>query len=377
MFQGDPLSPTVFLMVFNPVLLQLKNLQDKFGYKLHIEDKTIPFITLPYADDFCQITTNSRSHQNIINSFHCNVTSMGMRLKPSKCRSNSICSGRAKDVAFYIGDKRVSLIRDEEQKFLGRVMFFTGKSEETFKLLKDTFVEALGHIEASLVRTEYKLWILKNYLIPSKRFLLTVHTLPTTHLKKLDTLVDKWTKHWAGLPRSATNAIIHMKEGLDIPNVSEVYIEAHNTSLARTRPQGDMIINHVIDHTLHREERYSHRKCNTTEAEKVYRETLHSITLHGEIPTFLGEDANILKHRFTKEVRKKVQVSTRNTAQEKHHNHVKDLQVQGNLFSIAAAEKEDMLWKSSMYQLKSGTLKFMLNASIDTLPTPANLKRWK
>ena len=30
-----------------------------------------------------------------------------------------------------------------------------------------------------------------------------------------------------------------------------------------------------------------------------------------------------------------------------------------------------------MFQLKSGTLKFMINASIDTLPTPANLKRWK
>ena len=30
-----------------------------------------------------------------------------------------------------------------------------------------------------------------------------------------------------------------------------------------------------------------------------------------------------------------------------------------------------------MFQLKSGTLKFMINASIDTLPTPANLRRWK
>ena len=83
---------------------------------------------------------------------------------------------------------------------MGRVLFFKGKSEETFKLVKDIFSEALEHIEASLVRREYKLWILKNYLIPSKRFLLTVHTLPVTHLKKLDTLVDKWTKHWAGVP---------------------------------------------------------------------------------------------------------------------------------------------------------------------------------
>ena len=30
-----------------------------------------------------------------------------------------------------------------------------------------------------------------------------------------------------------------------------------------------------------------------------------------------------------------------------------------------------------MYNLKKGTLKFLLNASIDTLPTLANLKRWK
>jgi hypothetical protein len=56
---------------------------------------------------------------------------------------------------------------------------------------------------------------------------------------------------------------------------------------------------------------------------------------------------------------------------------VSGLKVQGNFLSLAAAEKEDVLWKSSMFQLKSGTLKFMMNASIDTLPTPANFKRWK
>ena len=32
-FQGDLLSPTIFLMVFNPVLLKLKNMEDKLGYK--------------------------------------------------------------------------------------------------------------------------------------------------------------------------------------------------------------------------------------------------------------------------------------------------------------------------------------------------------
>ena len=51
-FQGDPLSPIIFLLVFNPILQFLQE-NSNFGYKL--QDKS--FITLPFADDFCLITT--------------------------------------------------------------------------------------------------------------------------------------------------------------------------------------------------------------------------------------------------------------------------------------------------------------------------------
>ncbi len=376
-FQGDPLSPTIFLMVFNPVLLKLKNMEEKFGYKLHSDDKSTSIITLPYADDFCLITFNKRSHQNIINDIFSNINSMGMKLKPSKCRSFSISAGKAQDIPFHIGHNRIPSIRDEEQKFLGCLLFFNGKSEETFKLVYDTLKEALERIESSLIRKEYKLWILKNYLIPSKRFLLTVHTLPQTHLSKLDTFVDKFTKKWAGLPKSATNAVIHMKEALDIPAISAVYMEAHNTSHARTRLQGDSIINTVLDHTLQREASYTHTQHTTTGAEKVFRETLHLNTVAGEIPTFTGEKAKQRTYQFNKKIRTQVRNVTRLGIQERLKSHVESLQVQGSLLALAAKEKEDLLWKSTMFQLKSGTLKFMLNASIDTLPTPANLRRWK
>ena len=43
----------------------------------------------------------------------------------------------------------------------------------------------------------------------------------------------------------------------------------------------------------------------------------------------------------------------------------------------AAAESTDFTWKSFVYDLRKGTLKFLANAHIDTLPTAANLKRWK
>ena len=56
--------------------------------------------------------------------------------------------------------------------------------------------------------------------------------------------------------------------------------------------------------------------------------------------------------------------------------HLKSLVVQGQYLALAAAQKQDVIWKSFMFNMKQGTLKFLLNASIDMLPTAANLKRW-
>ena len=39
-------------------------------------------------------------------------------------------------------------------------------------------------------------------------------------------------------------------------------------------------------------------------------------------------------------------------------------------------QNTDSTWKSFMYNLPRGTMKFVLNASLDTLPTLANLSQW-
>ena len=56
---------------------------------------------------------------------------------------------------------------------------------------------------------------------------------------------------------------------------------------------------------------------------------------------------------------------------------LKSLAVQGKNLELAAAAKTDFIWKSYLYNMKAGTMKFLLNAAIDTLPTAANLQRWK
>ena len=127
-------------------------------------------------------------------------------------------------------------------------------------LIEKTVKELLEQIQKSEVRTMYKLLIYINYLLPSKRFILTVHNLTSTSLTKLDRLTDKYVKKWSGLPPSATNAILHMPEGLNVRSISELYRETHTVSHARTRLKGDQIVNTVINSTIERESQYTRKK---------------------------------------------------------------------------------------------------------------------
>ena len=89
-FQGDPISPILFLMVFNPIILDLQNQAEKVGYKLG----DFSYVTLPYADDFCLITTHMRTHKNLISEINKKIVSMGMRLKQENVGPSAFPTGR-------------------------------------------------------------------------------------------------------------------------------------------------------------------------------------------------------------------------------------------------------------------------------------------
>ena len=128
-----------------------------------------------------------------------------------------------------------------------------------------------------------------------------------------------------------------------------------------------MNINHVLDHAIARESTYSTQGTNQ-QAEEVYQTTLQKNTVGGELPT-------LSRHQFNRQIRNQVRDTTRGVIQEALSVHAEGLQLQGHLITLAAKEKQDLLWKSTMFQLKAGTLKFMIIVSIDTLPTRANLRR--
>ena len=54
------------------------------------------------------------------------------------------------------------------------------------------------------------------------------------HIFACHVFTDKFVKKWAGIPPSATNALIHSKVGMNIKSISELYTETQRVSHTRT-----------------------------------------------------------------------------------------------------------------------------------------------
>ena len=297
-----------------------------------------------------------------------------MRLKPSKCRSFSLNGGKPTSVHYKIGEDVVPTIAEEEQKFLGRLLFFSGKSSETFNHIKETLLSKLKNIDSCAVRSEYKLKIYHKYLLPSIRFLLTIHDITATDLKKLDTLNDKFIKKWAGLPPCATNAFIHMNNTMNIKSITALYQETHCVTHTATRLKGDSAVNHVLDCRVTRESEWTRKKSITVRAQKEFEKAENLNTVFGAQPVFEDIPATVSKFHNTMKEAVKERVVWENDKQ--WHEHVKTLLKQGNFIDLLKTSKTDATWQSFIYDLPKGTMKFLLNSCLDTLPTLVNLHQW-
>ena len=153
-------------------------------------------------------------------------------------------------------------------------------------------------------------------------------------------------------------------------------METHVIFHTRTRLQGDSEVNHVLDCRVSRASEYPGKKCITFTAESDYRKGLARNILQSKIPNFDYQDGEKDKRKFINEVKTEIKSSLFCSINEKWMDHVQALTQQGHFLQLAARRYEDAIFKSYIFDMKKGTMKFLLNTAIDTLSTGANLVRW-
>jgi len=354
-FQGDPLSPIIFLAVFNPLLEKLLK-ESKFGYKIN----DVQYITTPFADDFNLITTNKRTHQRLINKIHEWSKSMGLTLKPIKCKSLSIVSGQAQVLSFNLGPDVLGTLEDDHHKFLGSIVTFSNKQSEILNTVYTHFESRLENIDNLLLRNEYKVKLYSNYVLPSSKFILSVHTLTSKSLDKLDALATRYLKRWIGLPRSGTPAVIHVPNIYAIKSIRHVYKECQASAYISSKLQADSKVKNALDSRLEREQHWTRKMSTTVICDKVFKKVKEQN---------VKQDARNIKKAAKIDINKEMQLHW--------SSHLKSLVVQGRFLTANECMNEDINFKSIIHDLPRNVAKFLTNACIDTLPTNSNLLRWK
>ena len=120
-------------------------------------------------------------------------------------------------------------------------------------------------------------------------------------------------------------------------------------SNTRARLKGDSIVKEAIDYTIERESEYIRKKSTCIAAEETYQKALISFRVSGEVPQFTGDNAGSLKHKFDHVVGEKVKAALSVERRKHWEFHVKELIVHVHYLALAAAEREDVVWKSHMF----------------------------
>ena len=177
---------------------------------------------------------------------------------------------------------------------------------------------------------------------------------------------------------------------LDIKKISTLYKETHAISHSSTRLKGDACVNLALDNRLARESQLVRKQSVTVQSERIFKTALGRNTVQGEIPgctpelvqlepsqnQVINEEPIKPPPRFISSVKQDVKSLVSVEENGKMLEHVQKLVKQGRILELAQCEFNDATWKSYIFNLPRGTMKWLLNTSIDTLPTKVNLKLW-
>ena len=161
------------------------------------------------------------------------TSSMGLKLKPRKCKSLSIMAGKSQELVFTLGDSEIgSILHEKYHKFLGGFYTFSSTGSAVADILRDKISDQLKNVDDLLVRNEYKVKIYAQYLLNSNRFLFSIHDLTSSQIDSLESLTHRYLKRWLGIPKGATWALVHDSHGLDIKSIRHLYLESCSLSLS-------------------------------------------------------------------------------------------------------------------------------------------------
>ena len=227
LFQGDPLSVVLFLIVFNLLIDYLQAKKD-LGYKPSFASDGTS--NRAFADDLTLLSSRLEKIKEQIERLEEFLEWTGaMRAKPSKCVAlgMKVKDGRyvSFDPSLSIGGETVAYIGGTPMKFLGHWIYVDLGESEIHSMVKTKVLNLLDKVDNSALNGIMKCWVYNNLLLSKVSWDLTIYNLPITFVKSLEADCTRFLKKWLGVTRSITVSVLYRSKdhfGMNLKKLSDL-----------------------------------------------------------------------------------------------------------------------------------------------------------
>ena len=396
-FQGCVLSAILFDCVFNLLLDYLRPLE-RLGYT--IKSTLIKVTDKAYADDLNLTAGTARDCQKLIDRTDTWLDwTQTMKAKPAKCVSLAYRQFKPEsnrmgftpltkniyspyDPLLTISGKPVRFIwnREEEKfqnkhfKFLGRWISVHINELEVQQYIESQFLHFMSLIDKDPVNSLMKLWMYQFGVLGrfSWSFMSQDH-LPLSLALKLDRTTNRYLKSWCGLFKSADLGVLYRPRdrfGLGLTKTSAHFKKMGIIKCLILKNSDDLNVRELYNRRATREQALSvwraTQEAKITEETVAYQKRFPGQTNRLGLGNGLYDNSpSIATHR------EKCSQALKASEFEKYWSHSHTLSMQ-SIWSVWFQNTHplDFSWNTIIHGPGKQIISFLLNATINTLPSP-------
>ena len=374
---GCSISPILFVTAFNLPLTRC--LESPGLYEFSSPDLgLVPVQTAKgYVDDVVICTTSARECRKLLHRFDSDVKNLGMALKPAKCRSLSIQCGKVLNrELFKLGDTSLPTVVDQPTKFLGKFVD-VGRCRSRSSKIYDTVLQMMKKIDRSPLSGDRKLWCWNFVGLARLRWTLQIYDLAWTAVKKLDRLGTKFVRKWLCVSRSLSACALYSSANLLSLPFSSIATEYKAATVQWQLQLEDSKDGFIAGTGIVVGK--AGRKWNSVDAAADAESSLRwkEMTRGQEGVSGLGVIKHLRISQLKGKTRRKAIVNEVRSQDSAERNvQLSCMASQGRWSTWEQAQSRSLSWRDIL-SYNNRRLSFLIGSVFDTLPSQANLHRWR
>ena len=217
--QGDPLSPLLFNICFNTLMMTISKPELRtLGYIWGSANSTNCRMWLQFADDAAIVSSNIKDTQALINVFHAWCSWSDMIIRLDKCQTFAMAKLKGEykqfEPALFINQGKIPAIGlGASFKYLGKLYDFELKNSAAKKNITEKLETLLSVVSNLKIKSQLKLALVKQYVHSQIRFELRTYNFGTTWIDEhLDNIIIRHIRKWLETPISTC-----LKEMMSFP----------------------------------------------------------------------------------------------------------------------------------------------------------------